>query len=107
MKKFSDLNIVVPHSGFAGEKIKIHKVFNREIEIHDFRTEPSKVKDFRREPSKVNDSILLTLQIKIDDEFRILFCGSKRLQRTLELIPKENFPFTTTIINDTQGYSLK
>jgi hypothetical protein len=103
MKKFSDLNIVVPNTGFSGDKIKIHKVFNREIEIHDFKVEQSKFTD----KDKPKPTILLTIQLKIDNEFRVVFCASSRLQRTLELIPKENFPFTTTIINDNQGYSLK
>jgi len=97
MKKFAELNIEIPNNGFVGDKIKIHKVFNREIEIHGFKSEPS----------KVNNSTLLTLQIKVDNEFRIVFCGSNRLIKTLELIPQESYPFAATIINDNQGYSLK
>jgi hypothetical protein len=97
MKKFSELNIEVPRNEFVGDKIKIQKVFNKEIEIHGFKVEPS----------KHNDSILLTIQTKIDDEFRIVFCGSKHLKTTLEAVPSGSFPFKASIINNDQGYSLQ
>lgn len=97
MKKFSEMDIKITHNGYLGEKIKISKVFNKEIEIHSFK----------EEPSKKNESILLTIQIKFENELRVIFCGSQMLHRILKLVPVEDFPFIATIVNDNNGYSLQ
>jgi len=97
MKRFSDLNISLNPHGYVGEKIKIAKLFNREIEIHNFKTEPS----------KKNESILLTIQIKVDNDFRVIFCGSRRLAAILEAVPSDSFPFLTQIVNENLGYSFQ
>lgn len=97
MKKFSELNIQVNNiNNFIGKSIKIFQVFNKEIEIHKFKIEPS----------KKNESILLTMQIKIENEFRVIFCGSKNLATILQSIGENDFPFTCEIINENTGYSL-
>lgn len=97
MKTFAELNITVKQNGFIGQKIKISKLFNKQIEIHAFKVEPS----------KKNENILLTLQVKIDDELRVVFCGSQHLKNILECVPPESFPFVATITNDNSGYSLQ
>lgn len=43
MKNFKDLNIQPSATqSFTGDKVKMHKVLNREIVVHDFKIEPSK-----------------------------------------------------------------
>lgn len=97
MKKFSDLNISTTTSSYLGQAIKIFTIFNKDIEIHKFKVEPS----------KKNDSILLTIQIKIQGENRIIFCGSKNLKEILEKVPVNDFPFSCQIINTHSGYSIQ
>lgn len=96
MKRFAELNIKMPADKFIGKQIKISQVFNKDIEIHRYKIEPS----------KKNESILLTLQIKFENEHRVIFCGSKNLSSILELIPQEEFPFACQIINESTGYNL-
>jgi len=97
VKTFAELNITVKQNGFTGQKIKISKLFNKQIEIHAFKVEPS----------KKNENILLTLQIKTDNEMRVVFCFSQHLKNILECVPSESFPFVATITNDNSGYSLQ
>jgi hypothetical protein len=97
MKKFSELNIQVDNlANYIGKQIKVFQIFNKEIELHKFKIEPS----------KKNESILLTIQIKFENEYRIIFCGSKNLANILKTIPENEFPFTCEIINESSGYNL-
>lgn len=89
MNKFSDFDVKPATQSFAGEKIKIHKIFNVEITILDYLIEPSEYTEIR-----------LRLSFKFKDEMRITFTSSKYLIDMIKKIPKEKFPFTTTIIKD-------
>lgn len=89
MKHFKDFGLKPNVNTFKGEKIKIERIINREIIVYAFEITPSKFKDE-----------LLSMQIKVANEFRVLFTGSKVLIDTIKRVPKENFPFATTIIKE-------
>ena len=91
MNSFKDFNIRSELKSFGGEKIKIHKVLNREIEVQDYKIGPSRIQD--RGSGKCLD-----LQVKVDGEQRIIFTGSTVLMGMIEQVPKERFPFKTTIV---------
>lgn len=92
MKKFNEMGIQPEPQAFTGEKTKIHKVLNCEITVLDYRIEDSKFEN--------GNGKRLKMQIEVKDVKQILFHGSVLLQNTIQKIPKENFPFTTTIIKD-------
>lgn len=75
----------------VGDKIKIGKIVGKEVEVVDY-----KVSDSKFEGKK-----LLTLQIKLDGESRIVFTSSSILIDQSQKY-EEEMPFLTTIekIND-------
>ena len=89
MKSFKDFNIKPAFTAFTGDKINIDKLLNIEITIHDFKIEDS---------TKITGTKRLTLQIEHKGDRRVVFTGAKILQQLIQQVPKENFPFTTTII---------
>lgn len=96
MKSFKDLGIKPPVQTFQGDKIKITRIINREIVVHDYRIENSKFAS--------NNSKCLYLQISISDVKHLVFTGSTVLMETIQQIPKENFPFLTTIIKENERF---
>jgi hypothetical protein len=92
MKKFKDFGIETEKNSFTGEKTKMHKVLNREIIIHDYLIEDSKFDN--------GNGKRLKMQIEVQGVKHLLFHGSVLLQNTIQKIPKDNFPFTTTIIKE-------
>lgn len=95
MTKFSELGIQAPAPSMEGEKIEIYKILNKEIKVHGYEIKPSKY------PEKGNGQCLY-MQIEVGNSKRVLFSGSKFLMDTLNLIPKDKFPITTTIVQDNQ-----
>lgn len=93
MNQFKDFNIQAKLNSFTGDKIKIEKVLNREIKILDFKIEDSKVKPGTK---------LLTLQIEKSSENHVIFSGSKYLIQQIEQVDKDKFPFTTTIVKESE-----
>ncbi len=93
MKKFSDFNIKPSLSSFIGDKIKIDRILNTEIIVHDFKIQDSTAKPGTK---------LLTLQIERNNTRNIVFTGSRVLQDMILQIPKESFPFKTTIIKESE-----
>lgn len=87
MKTFSELG--VKSKNLTGDKIEIVDVLDKQITVLDYRAGGSKYS---------RDGILLTLQIKYNDETRVIFTGSGVLLEDIKLLPPESFPFTTTII---------
>jgi hypothetical protein len=61
-----------------------------DIVVHDYIVGPSKFSD------KGNGKCL-QLQLEVSGEMRVLFSGSGVLMDTIERVPKEDFPFSTTI----------
>lgn len=95
MHNFKDFNIKPKINAFVGEKIQVQKLFNLSITIVDFKIEPSKHK---------KGTELLTLQIEKSGEKRIVFTGSVVLIDQIRRVPREKFPFVTTIRGDNDYY---
>lgn len=89
MKQFSDFGIKLKNSHFVGDKIRIAKVFNREIIIHGYKIEPSKFKD--------KSENRLCLQIELNNEKHIIFTSSTVLKDQITQVTDDLFPFRATI----------
>lgn len=98
MTKFSDLNIAAESKSYTGDKIKMERVFNREITIHEFKIEPSKLE------KKKGNGLCLYMQISIGDTKHLLMTGSVNLQEMIKKVPSDKFPITSTIIKDNERY---
>ena len=90
MQKFSDFAEEKP---FVGSKIKITEVIDKPIIVEDFRITKSKW-----------SGECLTLQIKYQNESRIIFTGSLPLCNQCRKFG-ENMPFETTIRKVNKYYS--
>jgi len=95
-KKFSDLGINVDLGNiFSGDKISITKIINKTIIVNSYKLDKS----------KYENKMCLTIQIKVDDQDRIVFTSSKNLINQIEQIKKEDFPVETKIeIINKNGY---
>lgn len=95
MRSFKDLGVAAPQvQSFVGDKINVKKILNQQIIVHDFNIKPS----------VIEGTHCLNMQIEFKDEKRVLFSGSKYLLETIKQIPKEAFPFSTTIVTDDERY---
>ena len=93
MNNFKNFGIKPELSTFTGDKIKIDRVLNAEITVLDYKIEDSKVKLGTK---------LLILQIEKSGTKHVIFTGSTILMQMIGKVPKENFPFITTIIKDSE-----
>lgn len=93
MNNFKSFGIKPQLSTFTGDKIKIDRILNTEIKVIDFKIEKSKHKA---------DTNCLTLQIEKAGTKHIVFTGSTILMQMIEQVPKDKFPFTTTIIKESE-----
>lgn len=100
MHSFSQFGIKVVSKCFVGDKIKISKIIGREITVHDFKIEDSKVQSFLDRGANQ----CLHLQISINGEMYIVFTSSSGLLEAIQQIPKDGFPFTTTIVKDNDRF---
>lgn len=91
MHNFKDFNIPPKVGSFVGDKISVKKLFGVEIKVLEFKVAPSKQKP---------GTECLTLQIEKAGELRVVFTGSTILTDQIKRVPKENFPFVTTIKGD-------
>jgi hypothetical protein len=98
MNKFSQFNIKIRDKGFEGDKIKMSKVLNREIVVHHFKLEDSKV--FKDKGT----GKCLQLQISFDNVMHVIFTSSSGLIEAILQVPENQFPFTTTIIEDNDRF---
>ena len=98
MNSFDQFNIKITKKGFEGDKIKMSKILNREITVHDYKIEDSKVFKDR------GSGKCLHLQISFNNEKHIVFTGASGLIEMIEQVPKDKFPFTTTIIQDNERF---
>lgn len=94
MKSFKELGIKNNVNAFIGEKIKIERILNKEIIVHNFEIKPSKFEGQK----------LLTMQIQIGEEKRVIFTGSKVLIDLIVLVSKSDFPFKTTIVKENEYF---
>ena len=95
MHNFKDFGISPKITTFVGEKIAVQKLFNLPIIVLDYKISPSNQKEGTK---------CLTLQIEKGGEKRIVFTGSTYLMDMIERIPKNGFPFKTTIKGDNEYY---
>lgn len=95
MRKFSELDIKPVESGFAGPKIKIEKILNREITVLDYKIVPSRFE---------NKGDCLYLQIEFNGIKHLLFSGSKFLVDMIQRAGKESLPFTTIIQKENEHF---
>lgn len=94
IKSFADLGIKSPNAkSFIGEQIPMKRILDKQIIIHDYKVTPSNFKGTR-----------LDMQITFKDEKHVIWTSSMYLQEQIEQIPKDAFPFTTTIIDDNDRY---
>lgn len=98
MNKFSQFNIKAPVNKFIGDKIKISKILNREIIVYYYKLDDSKI--FKEKGT----CKCLELQISVDDKKHIIFTSASGLIEVIKQIPENDFPFTTTIIEENDRY---
>jgi len=95
-KRFSDF--ATEPTVLDGDKIKLDSILNQEIEIVGYRIGDSNY-------SKNKSGKYLTLQIKIEQEVKILFTGSDVLIKQIEKYVNE-IPFLATIKKINRYYTL-
>ena len=91
MKSFKDFNIKPEITSFVGDKIKIDRILNREIVVTNFKIGPSNQRE---------NTQCLALEFQLNGNHHILFTGSTVLMQMIEKVPKDSFPFTTTIVRE-------
>jgi len=97
MKTFSSFGIQAAAKPFSGKHIDIERIIGTEIIISDFKIGPSKY------PDKGNGK-RLDMQITLDGVERITWTSGVALQETIQLVPRSEFPFKTTIIRNNQRF---
>lgn len=100
MNRFSQFYIKTTTKGFEGDKIKMAKILNREIVVHDFKIEDSRVMAFKEKGT----GKCLHLQISVEGEMHIVFTSAVGLLEAIQQVPKNKFPFSTTIIEENDRY---
>jgi hypothetical protein len=98
MNSFSQFNIQTKAKGFEGDKIKMARILNKEIVVHAYKLEDSKVFPER------GTGKCLHLQISVNAEKHILFTSAGALIEAILQIPEDEFPFTTTIIEENDRF---
>lgn len=96
MNNFKDFGIKPQSKSFEGDKIKIDRVMNKAILVEAYKIENSK---FEKGNGKC-----LYIQIFVDNSKRVLFTGSVNLMEMIDQVPKEKFPFYTTIIKENERF---
>lgn len=90
MNQFKDFGIKPETNALEGEKIKINKVFNVPITVEAFKITPSKFEK--------GTGTCLQIQIRIEQQQRVVFTGSASLIDQIQKVPVNKFPFQTTIV---------
>ena len=93
---FADFGIKPNLKGFEGDKIKIDRILNKAVIVEAYKIEKSKFEE------KGNGQCL-HIQVSVDNEKRVVFSGSKFLMDMIEQVPKDKFPFTTTIVKESDS----
>ena len=92
MKDFKSFGIKPADEGFKGDKISIDRILNRTIIVEKFKIQKSKIEK--------GNGKCLHMQIMIGEVQHVVFSGSGVLMDLIAQIPKEGFPFTTTIVKN-------
>ena len=93
MMDFKQFNIRPTISHYTGEKIKIAKILNCPVIIREYKVEASKY-------PKNKSGMVMTLQLELNDEPRIVFTGSDMLMDQIQQVPEDQLPFRTTIVKN-------
>lgn len=95
MINFKDLNIKTEGKPFAGHKIRMVDLLNKEITVRDYKIKQSKFK-------QSEGQTCLHLSLEVDGQLRVAFCSGAVLTQQLEAVPRDKFPFRATIkkLND-------
>lgn len=96
MHSFKDFNIKPQAKSFEGDKIKIDRILNKPIVVVEYKIDNSKYEK--------GNGKCLCIQILVDNSKRILFTGSVNLMEMIDKVPKENFPFMTTIVKENERF---
>lgn len=91
MNNFKDLGIKAPELGFTGTKIKLDQLKGIEITVHAYKIMDSKF------PEKGKDKCL-HMQVAIGIIKYVVFTAAFTLTEQIKQVPKDKFPFITTII---------
>lgn len=94
MKQFKDFGIKPSEQNMVGDKIKILKILNKEIAVHGYYIKKS----------KFHDGDCLYMQISMGETKYVVFVGSASLIEMINQVPKDAFPFTTTITRPNERY---
>lgn len=95
MKSFKEFGIKPTTKAFTGDKIKINKILNREIIVHDYKITDSKYEGKGKR---------LDLQLQLNETKHVVFTSSTGLMEAIQQVPKEGFPFKTTIVEENDRY---
>ncbi len=94
MRKFKDFNIPKHEPTLQGSRIPIKDVFGKEVIVFWYKINDSK---YKKEDC-------LYLQVSLKDVKHVVFTTAKALIIDVQKIPKDGFPFTTTIIKDEKRF---
>lgn len=97
MRDFKDFGINLQGKGFVGDKIEIHSILNEKISVIEYRIVESKF-------TEKGNGKCLHIQIIVGGSKRVVFTGSGVLMETIVMIPKMEFPFTTTIVKKNKRF---
>lgn len=95
MYDFKSMGITNTQENLVGDKIKAERVLNKEIIVEKYRIEDSK--HFTGEKC-------LHLQVLKGEDRHVIFTSSASLIDMIERVPKDKFPFKTTIIKPDGRY---
>lgn len=97
MNSFKDFEIKPSADCFKGKKIEIDDILNKEIIVCAYKIQDSKF------PKKVGDKCL-HLQIKVDNDDRVVFTSGSLLMTTIKMIDQARFPFKTIIVKQNKRF---
>lgn len=96
MRNFGELNVVV-NRRFAGQRIRINTLLDRDIIVHDIEIRESKIKKENEEKK------CIYVDIEVDGERRLLWGSYRFMIQQAEQLTSDHFPFKCRIKND-HGY---
>jgi len=99
MRAFSELGIKITRR-FTGDRIKIEKIEGDEVIILDYEIRKSKLKRENDPNWTEGENECLYLQLKVNEQERVLWGNYKFLIDQVRQIDKENLPFTAKIVNE-------
>lgn len=100
MKSFSEFGIKPKEVGFKGKKIDIEMLFDEEITVQGYEIRDTKIPEYKNPKC-------LYMQVEYKGAQRVVFTGSSVLMTMIEQVPKDEFPFVTTIVEQGERYEFR